>query len=244
VICAEGSHSSIRHTLNLDFKGKSLEQSYALADLHIDGELPEDSLSIFVVERGFLGLFPMGQRRFRMISTDPQHQAVSASDPSLAEMQRLYDAHCHIREVLHDVAWTSRFRVNSRMLHSFRSGRVFFGGDSAHVHSPAGGQGMNTGIQDMINLCWKLALVYRGHAQNALLDPYTEERHPVIDRLLNTTEKATDAMNSQGRIAHQIMTHVAPLVLDSKRARELGSRILSQVKFEYRSSSLSHTLSV
>jgi len=241
IICAEGSHSSIRRTLNLDFKGRSLEQSYALADLHIDGEVPEDSLSIFVVERGFLGLFPMGGRRFRMIATDPQGHATNPSDPTLAEMQSLYDADCHIPAALRDVVWTSRFRINSRMLHTFRSGRVFFGGDSAHVHSPAGGQGMNTGIQDMINLCWKLALVYNGHAKSDLLDTYTEERHPVIERLLNTTEKATDAMNSQGAIAHQLMTHIAPLVLDFERARELGARTLSQVKIEYRSSPLSET---
>jgi hypothetical protein len=140
---------------------------------------------------------------------------------------------------LRDIVWTSRFRINSRMLGAFRANRIFFGGDSAHIHSPAGGQGMNTGIQDMFNLGWKLALVYRGHADSALLDSYTEERLPVIQRLLTTTERATDAMTSQGAIAHQLTMHLAPLALELGKVREMGALTVSQVKIEYRASGLS-----
>jgi 2-polyprenyl-6-methoxyphenol hydroxylase-like FAD-dependent oxidoreductase len=242
LICAEGSHSSIRHTLNLEFAGKSLPQSYALADLHIDGEVAEDAISIFVVEHGFLGLFPMGGHRFRMIAADPQHASANGADPTLTEMQKLYDAECHIPGVLRDLMWASHFRINSRMLSTLRSQRIFFGGDSAHVHSPAGGQGMNTGIQDMINLGWKLAWVYHGRAASDLLETYTEERLPVIRRLLNTTEKATDAMSSQGHLAHELTTHIAPFMLGFDKVREMAAKTLSQTQIEYRSSSLSHTM--
>jgi 2-polyprenyl-6-methoxyphenol hydroxylase-like FAD-dependent oxidoreductase len=239
LICAEGSHSRVRHTLNLEFKGRSLGQKYALADLHIEGQIAQDAISIFVVERAFLGLFPMGQRRFRMIASDREQTPANAPGPSLPELQSLFDAHCHIPGRLHDAIWTSRFHINSRMLETFRVQRVFFGGDAAHVHSPAGGQGMNTGIQDMINLGWKLALVYHGLAGDDLLDTYTEERVPVIRRLLDTTERATEALTSQHALAHLLMTHLAPLVLGSDTVREMGARMLSQTEIGYRTSRLS-----
>jgi 2-polyprenyl-6-methoxyphenol hydroxylase-like FAD-dependent oxidoreductase len=241
LISAEGAHSLIRNSLNLEFKGKSLEQAYALADLYVDGDIPENTLSIFVSERGFLGLFPLGKRRFRMIATNPQQHSEDTSDPGLAELQKLYDAETHISATLRDPVWTSRFRINSRMLNTFRARRIFFGGDSAHIHSPAGGQGMNTGIQDMINLGWKLALVYQGQAKPELLETYTEERVPIIKRLVGTTEKATDAVNQMSPIVRSVMTHFAPFVLDLERVQENGARVLSQVNLDYRSSSLSET---
>jgi 2-polyprenyl-6-methoxyphenol hydroxylase-like FAD-dependent oxidoreductase len=243
LICAEGAHSNIRHTLNLEFKGKSLEQSYALADLHIDGDIPQDSLTIFTSKHGLLAVFPMGNRRFRVIATDPEHHVQNAGEPDLNEMQKLYDAGSYIPATLRDPVWTSRFRINSRMLDTFRAGRIFFGGDSAHIHSPAGGQGMNTGIQDMINIGWKMALVYRGQASAGLLDTYSEERVPVIRSLVAGTEKATDAANSTNPVVHQLVTHVAPFLLDFHKVQEIGARTLSQVEINYRSSRLSETKS-
>jgi 2-polyprenyl-6-methoxyphenol hydroxylase-like FAD-dependent oxidoreductase len=118
LISAEGAHSMVRRTLNLQFQGKSLEQSYALADLHLDGDLPDDELSIFTAEHGFLAVFPMGERHFRFIATDPEKHAKTDDEPTLEELQKIYDEDSHIPVRLRDMTWSSRFRINSRMLHT------------------------------------------------------------------------------------------------------------------------------
>lgn len=238
LIAAEGAHSLVRHTLQLSFPGKSLSHAYALADLHVEGPLPDDELSIFLAEQGLMAIFPMGKRRFRLIATEPDSTGDGAS-PDLATMQRLYDASSHIPVRLHDMEWSSHFRINSRMLAHLRHGRIFFGGDAAHIHSPAGGQGMNTGIQDMINLSWKLALVYRGLASDALLDTYGAERLPIIQGIVSTTERATDLFNSESPFVHTLLEHVAPLLLRSSTVQRTSAGMLSEVEASYRRSSLS-----
>ena len=241
LICAEGSHSIVRSTAGLQFEGNSLGNSYALADVYLEGDLPDDELSIFTAQQGFMAVFPMGGRHFRFMATDAEKHSKDASDPTLEELQTLYNADSHIPVRLRDMKWSSRFRVNSRMLHKLRDRHIFFGGDSAHVHSPAGGQGMNTGIQDMINLSWKLALVLQGKATQALLDTYEEERLPVIRNIVKRTETATEALNSTSKIVHQLITHIAPVLLDAPFVQDAGTRVISEVAANYRSSSLSQT---
>ncbi len=238
---ADGAHSTARHLLGLPFAGKSRDQSYALADLYLDGDLPDDKLSIFLSEHGFLAVFPMGNRHFRFIATDPENHPKTDSEPTLAELQQLCDADSHIRLQLHDLTWSSRFRINSRMLHTLRFGDVFFGGDAAHIHSPVGGQGMNTGIQDTINLSWKLALVLQGKAVPELLDTYDNERLPVIRSVVTKTETATDAFNSDKAIVYQLIARIAPVLLNTHFVQELSTGLISQVASNYRSSSLSQT---
>ncbi len=241
LISAEGSHSTARHHLNLQFPGKSHTQSYALADLHLDGDIPDDELSIFTAAHGFLGVFPMGNRHFRFIATDPDQHKQTDDEPTLAELQQLYDADSHIPVRLRDLTWSSRFRINSRMLHTLRSDRIFFGGDAAHIHSPAGGQGMNTGIQDTIDLSWKLAMVWQGKATPDLLNTYEEERLPIIRSIVSKTEAATDALNSDNPIVHQLIAHIAPVLLNTHFVQQLSTGLISEVAANYRSSSLSQT---
>lgn len=241
LISAEGSHSLVRRALNLQFQGKSHRQSYALADLHLDGDIPDDELSIFTAEHGFLGVFPMGNRHFRFIATDPEKHEKTDDDPTLAELQKLYDEDSHIPVRLRDMTWSSRFRINSRMLDTLRDRRIFLGGDAAHVHSPAGGQGMNTGIQDMVDLSWKLAMVWQGKATPELLNTYQEERLPIIRSIVSRTEAATDALNSDSPIVHQLITHIAPVLLNTHFVQQLSTGLISEVAANYRASSLSQT---
>ena len=193
LIAADGSHSAIRMALGLPFTGKSLTHNYVLGDLHVAGDVPEDQLSIFLGRNGFLAVFPMGDGRFRFMATDPDGITGDTGDPTLEDIQRLYDRTVHLPARLYNLNWSSRFRINSRHMTTLRDGRVFFGGDAAHVHSPAGGQGMNAGIQDMVNLSWKLAMVLNGHARKDLLDTYQSDRLPVIRQLVRMTERATRA---------------------------------------------------
>jgi len=117
---------------------------------------------------------------------------------------------------------------------TLRDGRVFFGGDAAHVHSPAGGQGMNAGIQDMINLSWKLAMVLSGQARQELLDTYQSDRLPVIRRLVEMTERATRAFNSTNPVVHAALTRLAPIVLARSRVQDKAAPRLGQLAAGYR----------
>jgi 2-polyprenyl-6-methoxyphenol hydroxylase-like FAD-dependent oxidoreductase len=234
VIAADGSHSPVRKALGLPFTGRSLPQNYVLGDLSLDGEVREDQLSIFLAAKGFLAVFPMGGRRFRFMATDPDGLTGDADEPTLADIQALYDRTVHITADLYDLNWSSRFRINSRHMDRLRQGRVFFGGDSAHVHSPAGGQGMNAGIQDMVNLCWKMAMVLGGAAKPDLLDTYESDRLPVIRQLVAMTERATTVFNSTNPIAHAALIRLAPLVLASSKVQNKAAPRLGQIAATYR----------
>lgn len=234
VIAADGSHSPVRKALGLPFTGRSLPQNYALGDLSLSGEIREDQLSIFLAAKGFLAVFPMGDKRFRFMATDPDGLTGDSDEPTLADIQTLYDRTVHIPAQLYDLNWSSRFRINSRHMDRLRQGRVFFGGDSAHVHSPAGGQGMNAGIQDMVNLSWKLAMVLGGTAKPELLDTYESDRLPVIRELVAMTERATTVFNSTKPLVHAALTRLAPLVLSSSKVQNKAAPRLGQISATYR----------
>jgi 2-polyprenyl-6-methoxyphenol hydroxylase-like FAD-dependent oxidoreductase len=234
LIAADGSHSAIRKALGLPFTGRSLTQSYVLGDLHLAGDIPEDQLSIFLARNGFLAVFPMGDGRFRLMATDPDRITGDSDDPTLEDIQRLYDRTVHLPAQLYNLNWSSRFRINSRHMTALRDGRVFFGGDAAHVHSPAGGQGMNAGIQDMINLAWKLAMVLKGQARPELLDTYESDRLPVIRQLVRMTERATTVFNSTNALVHAALTRLAPIVLGRSAVQDRAAPKLGQLTAGYR----------
>lgn len=234
LIAADGSHSPIRKCLGLAFTGRSLPQTYVLADLHLAGIVTEDQLSIFLAPNGFLALFPMGDGRFRLMATDPDGITDENGTPTLADVQTLYDRTAGVPARLHDLHWSSRFRINSRIVETLRRGRVFLGGDAAHVHSPAGGQGMNAGIQDMINLSWKLAMVLHGQAAPELLDTYESDRLPVIRQLVDMTERATKLFNSTNPLAHAALTTLAPVALSRAAVQDRAAPRLGQLSASYR----------
>ncbi|BBY30158.1 FAD-dependent oxidoreductase [Mycolicibacterium sediminis] len=238
VVAADGSHSPVRKALGVSFEGRSLPQNYVLGDVHLAGAMPEDQLSIFLAANGFLAVFPMGGGRFRFMATDPDGVTGDDAEPTLADLQTLYDRTVHVPAQVHGLNWSSRFRINSRVAGTLRRGRVFLGGDAAHVHSPAGGQGMNAGIQDMINLAWKLALVLDGTATPDLLDTYEADRLPVIRALVAMTERATAVFNSTNPLAHAALTRFAPFVLSRRAVRRTAPARLGQLSATYRLGSL------
>jgi 2-polyprenyl-6-methoxyphenol hydroxylase-like FAD-dependent oxidoreductase len=238
LIDAEGAHSTARHSLQLAFEGKSLPNTYLIADLYLDGAVPEDELSIFIPASGLVAAFPMGGRRFRVLATERHDVLRDAPAPGLDDIQAAWKRSSSIPVVFRDLQWSSHFRINSRAINRLRHGRVFFAGDAAHIHSPAGGQGMNTGMQDAINLGWKLAMVYRGLASDALLDTYDEERLPVIHQLVTTTERATDLINSDSHFVHTLLRHMLPVVLHLGAVQRKGAAMLSELSVHYRQSSL------
>lgn len=233
VIAADGPHSTLRKALGLQFPGRTLPHDYVLADLHVDGDIAQNQVSIFLAPNGFIALFPMGDGRFRVMATDPERVS-GAGEPTLAHIQRLYDRVVHIPARLHSPNWSSHFRINSRHMKSLRSGQVFFGGDAAHVHSPAGGQGMNLGIQDMVNLSWKLAMVLDGRARTELLNTYSSERLPVIRKLVRFTEIGTRVFNSTNPLVHAIRIRMAPKALRRNRIQNAAAAMFGQLSADYR----------
>ena len=239
LVSAEGAHSTARHTLDLPFEGKALEEQYALGDFHADTELPEHDFQVFSSEHGFLGLFPMGDHRYRLIASNPISTPSPDTEPSLAELQALFDQRSPVPARFHDLSWSSWFHINSRMIHRMSVGRVFVGGDSAHIHSPAGAQGMNTGMQDMVNLGWKMAMVLRGVAKPGLLETYGAERVPVIENVLTKTEGLTAAIGNENAVFRTIFNHVAPWIVGTDLVQASSTERMSQLGLDYRGSPLS-----
>ena len=239
LISAEGAHSTVRATLDLPFEGKTRDESYALGDVEIDGDLADTDIHIFASEHGFLGLFPLSHTHFRLIASHPISTPSKDTKPALDELQAIYDQRSHIPARLRNLGWSSWFHINSRMVPRLKVGRLLLGGDAAHIHSPAGGQGMNTGIQDMINVCWKLALVLKGQASPALLDTYEQERLAVMRDVLTRTEGLTDLIGSENTIVRSLFNHVGPWIGGAGVVQETGAARMSQIAISYRGGPLS-----
>jgi 2-polyprenyl-6-methoxyphenol hydroxylase-like FAD-dependent oxidoreductase len=241
----DGAHSSVRRLAGIPFEGGSYPQTFVLADLEVDGDLERDAAHSFIAAPGMLFFFPLGRpASWRMGGMRPSLPGASEpeepAEPSLAELQAIADAFTGGTLRLREPVWRTYFRLHHRQAVRYRAGRVFLAGDAAHVHSPAGAQGMNTGIQDAWNLGWKLALVDRGVANEALLDSYQPERWPIGRVVLRFTDRATAIATANTPVVRLIRTEIAPrflgIVLRVSRLRAFGFRTLSQLRINYRAS--------
>lgn len=237
----DGARSTTRQQLGIGFSGGTYEHLFYVADVQATGETVNGDLNIAFDQTDFLVVFPMkGDGRARFIGTvryvPKKDEELSWESVNKGIVERLRtDVKC--------VNWFSTYRVHHRVADHFRKGRCFLLGDAAHIHSPVGGQGMNTGIGDAVNLAWKLAAVLRGRAKVSLLDTYEPERIAFARRLVATTDRAFTAATSSGAIARlirlRIIPFVAPLLFSSRTLRRLLFRTVSQVNINYRESSLS-----
>jgi 2-polyprenyl-6-methoxyphenol hydroxylase-like FAD-dependent oxidoreductase len=209
----DGAHSIVRHTLGATFAGKTMDSDWILADVHMRGyPVPDKQATIAWHEDGAFVVFPMSPGRYRILADMPPSGADHPPTPTLAQIQALIDRRGPPGMTAHDPVWLAGFRVNGRKVADYRWGRAFLCGDAAHVHSPAGGQGMNTGMQDAFNLAWKLALVSKGQAADALLDSFSPERSFVGEQVLATAERLTyigTTKNTVLRIIRNTIAHFA-----------------------------------
>jgi 2-polyprenyl-6-methoxyphenol hydroxylase-like FAD-dependent oxidoreductase len=184
LVGCDGAHSAVRHAVKLPFEGKSHETVVFLADVKLDGEFVKSRIMDFPSRRGFVAVLPFLGEYSRIFAFDWEKQYRTPTDElTLAELQDTVDAVAPIKLTLREPRWITRFHPPSRQVPTNRVGRVFLAGDAAHAHSPAGGQGMNTGLQDAFNLAWKLAMVLRGDAPEELLESYDAERHTIDGRV-------------------------------------------------------------
>ncbi|MEU8567810.1 FAD-dependent monooxygenase [Streptomyces pathocidini] len=241
VVGCDGAHSTVRRTAGIAFEGGAYPQSFVLADVEADGIEPGWA-HMFPAARGLLLVLPLGTpASWRVLVQRPVGEAAPVERAvELAEVQRLVDGYTGGGVRLRDPVWMTDFRLHNRGAAHYRSGRVFLAGDAAHIHSPAGAQGMNTGVQDAVNLGWKLGLVTTGRAGPGLLDTYEPERAPVGRRVRRFTDRAFTAGTSPRPFVRFARTRLAPrllpLLLRLGPGRVAGLRTVSQLAIRYRSS--------
>ncbi|HSI41303.1 MAG TPA: FAD-dependent monooxygenase [Xanthobacteraceae bacterium] len=240
LIGCDGAHSTVRHTLGFAFDGDTLANDWTLGDFHMTGSaFPLSELATYWHEDGVIVFFPMGSGRYRLIANLGPSTGATPVVPTLEQFQALVDQRGPGGLVLTDAVWTTAFRINERQVADYRSGRVFLAGDSAHVHSPAGGQGMNTGMQDACNLAWKLALAGRGIATApVLLDSYSLERQAVGAAVIQAAGRLTMAATLQNPVAQHLRDLVAHFVMGIAPVRRAMAQSMTEISVGYPNSPL------
>jgi 2-polyprenyl-6-methoxyphenol hydroxylase-like FAD-dependent oxidoreductase len=240
LIGCDGAHSTTRHTLGFAFEGSTMDSDWWLADIHVSGLEPPEFLHIFWHRDGILAFFPITPPRWRVIgdlgpATGTGHRA----DPTLEEIQAMVAHRGNPGIKVSDPVWLSAFRINERKVKQYSRGRVFLVGDAAHIHSPAGGQGMNTGMQDAFNLSWKLNLVINGIAKPSLLDSYSVERSAVGDMVLRNAGRLTEAAITRNPIAQKMRNTVVKFALGFPLIGHIVADTMSELNIAYPESPLS-----
>ncbi|MGB3354766.1 MAG: FAD-dependent oxidoreductase [Mycobacterium sp.] len=221
LVAADGGHSVVRKTLGVGFAGSKLQGAYVMdADAEFASDPPEDRGTFILGRGGFLviGHRPDGTYRIAL-SLPAQDRRISQDRPTLAELQLVLNDFPDVDIRLRAVTWSSAFFISSRAVDRLRHGRVFLAGDAAHVHSPVGGQGMNTGIQDAVNVGWKLALAIQGRGGERLLNSYDDERLPIIRRLIASTTASTKPLLWRHPVAVGIRNTLLRMVLRTRAAQ-------------------------
>ena len=238
----DGARSLVRERLGLGFPGGTYRQVFYVADIDGAGPPVNGELHVDLDEADFLAVFPLkGTGRARLVGTVRDERA---DHPETLRFEDVSSrAMTNLKLEVRKVNWFSTYHVHHRVTLHFRKGRAFLLGDAAHIHSPVGGQGMNTGIGDAINLAWKLAAVLAGRATDALLDTFEVERGAFARRLVSTTDRVFSFVTADGHLADLVRTRLAPAVMSRALSfdpvREFLFRTVSQLTLNYRGMLLS-----
>ncbi|SEB04884.1 FAD-dependent monooxygenase [Pedobacter hartonius] len=244
LIACDGGRSSVRRYLQCGFKGKTYRDNYFVADARVTWDQPYNKLVSTVSRKNLFSFFPMyGGHRYRISGVLPA-QFTGRKDVPFSDLERMIRSTIQIPLEVEQVNWYTVYQLNNRCVDQLRVGNCFLAGDAAHVHSPAGGMGMNTGLQEAYNLAWKMALVLRGHAGERLLDSYHTERYPFAQWLLKYSHRIYALLTSRNPVISWLRLHLPPLVM--KRMAKKGGfggsgsfKKASQIWYNYRDSPLS-----
>jgi len=233
VVGADGAHSAVRRLTGVEFVGTQYATHIMLADVRLARATSETLFGATTTD-GLVLLVPFGDGWFRAIAWDRRREQVPLSEPvTLTEIRDSFQQIAGDDFGMRELRWQTRFLSERRQAESYRKGRVFLAGDAAHVHSPVGGQGMNTGIQDAMNLGWKLAASIQGWAPPGLLDSYHQERHPVGERVLKLTDGAYQLVMSRSRAGAAIRRLAIRTMLHLPPARRRIAGLLSGIDIRY-----------
>lgn len=238
----DGARSPIRHLIGSGFEGGTYKHVFYVADVEVSGLEPASEGHVALDSADFVMVLPYGNgRQSRLIGTIRDQRAEHAETLTFEDVS--HEAIDDLGLKVDRVNWFSTYRVHHRVTDHFRKGRAFLLGDAAHVHSPAGGQGMNTGIADAINLAWKIAEVVKGRAPDSLLDSYQSERQAFARKLVDTTDRLFNFVTAEGNFANFVRTRIAPIFMrvaySFDAARDFLFRVISQTMVEYQDSPLS-----
>lgn len=244
VIGADGAHSMVRKALGLSFEGAAYPRTFLLADCKVEGPLEAGPLTLFLNGLDVAGYFPLRGRAYGRVlaleapsEADPSMASQGSSPVSLAEIEAAFRAAAGQAFSLRDPIWMSRYRIHHRGVDRYGVGRVFVAGDAAHIHSPVGGQGMNTGLQDVANVAWKIALAIKAGAPAALLDSYDAERRPVGQKVTQFADRGFQMVTTKASWVSALRDAAAPLFgavmarSDALRARAF--HFVSQLGIRY-----------
>jgi len=240
----DGAKSLVRHRLGLEFEGSTFERLFYVADVEIQGQLNHEFVQVCLAQSTITAFFPIkGKDRYRIVGTFPEGHDKNEGEILYEEIERQIVADTQLTLDISHVNWFSVYKVHSRHVQRFSRGRCFLAGDAAHVHTPAGAQGMNTGIQDGYNLAWKLALALRGRGGADLLDTYNNERLENARNLIKTTDRFFDFGASPDPVIAYLRTHIFPhiasFMMSLDTVKHLIFPLVSQIGIHYRHSKLS-----
>ena len=244
LVGCDGPKSLVRHGLGLGSEGSTFERLFYVADVQIDWPFPHDALHICLARSSGMAFFPMsGEKRWRIVGAFPEGFDKDEGETLYDEIEQYIKHESQIALNISHVNWFSTYKVHTRHVEKFSSGRCFLAGDSAHVHTPAGGQGMNTGIQDAYNLAWKLAFVLQGKADTRILDSYNQERLKNAKHLVQSTDRMFTLVSSSNWLLKfmrsVVMPRLAKHIIKLKAVRHNFFPFISQIGISYGDSPLS-----
>ena len=244
IVGCDGAHSLIRHEIGSGFQGDTVPKLFYVADVILNSSvINKDSLFAFLIKKGFVLFFPMeGTGHYRVIGILPDHKETYNTTYEFSDVEKFIKNHIHTPVDFKELKWFSTYKVHSRMADTFMRDRCFIAGDAAHIHTPAGGQGMNTGIQDAYNLAWKLAYVLQKKMNHSVLKTYNSERMENARHLLNTTDKMFDVIAGTNFfwnfVRLKIIPSIAGLAIQNSFLSKRIFPLISQTGISYPNSAL------
>jgi 2-polyprenyl-6-methoxyphenol hydroxylase-like FAD-dependent oxidoreductase len=250
-IGADGSHSIVREQLNISFGGRTYEESLFVLDCKAEIDLPNDEMYLAFGKTSLGGFFPLTNGRWRILGNIPK-ELKGEEEIDFKDIEENFAERVHMKIRLYDPQWISVYRSHHRYASTFKEGRCFIAGDAAHIHSPVGAQGMNTGMQDAYNLAWKLVLVLKGGAKDSLLDTYTKERISIARNLVRSTDRVFNLVTSGNTFTKILRLYIipfalklaAPLFKKFKLFQRFAFKTVSEIGINYRKSPLANNASL
>ena len=243
LIACDGARSPVRHQLGFNFSGGTYENKFIVADTTLDWDQEYNKLILCPGRKNFVAFLPLyGDKNYRIIGTLPK-ACHDKDDISFQDIEKTIKETATFDVSFEKVNWFSVYKLHHRCVDRFNTKRVYLAGDAAHIHSPAGGQGMNTGLQDAYNLCWKLAMVLKGSANEKLLETYNEERLPFAQWLVHSTDRMFGVMTSDNLFLHWLRKYglfqMMKLIIMFTYTRKKMFNTVSQLWYSYKGKSLS-----
>src|SRR6266508_3620014 len=236
LVGCDGPKSPVRHALGLSFEGSTFERLFYVADVQIDWAYSHDALHVCLARNGVVAFFPMrGEKRWRIVGALPEGHDKDEGEILYEEIEQRIKEEAELKLDISHVNWFSVYKVHTRHVEKFSAGRCFLAGDAAHIHSPAGGQGMNTGIQDAVNLGWKLAYVLNGAGDSdLLLDSYEAERRPIARGVIAAAAQKQHLSFGASKLTSRIRNMAVSIFGNIPAVHRKLQVELSETEFAYR----------